>query len=81
LLPKLGILRGRSIISTISCIDIELCKILQKGHSAEDPYEIRKNINNNLKLYYGYIINSDNNKQLICTNEKVDNIENNKIYY
>lgn len=81
LLPKLGILRGRSIISTISCIDIELCKILQKGHSAENPYEIRKNINKNLKLYYGYIINSDNNKQLICTNEKVDNIENNKIYY
>lgn len=81
LLPKLGILRGRSIVSTISCMDIELCKLLQKGHSSEDPDEIRKNIDKDLKLYYGYIINKYNNKQMICTNEKVENIKNNDIYF
>lgn len=81
LLPKLGILRGRSIISAISCFDIELCKTLQQGHSAEEINEIQKKIDKKLKLYYGYIVNENNQKQIICIDRKIDKIENNKIYY
>lgn len=81
LLPKLGILRGRSIVSTISCFDIELCKILQKGHSSEETNDLQKNIDKNLKIYYGYIINENNKKQIICIDRKTNKIEDNEIYY
>lgn len=80
-LPQSGVIRGRSILSTMACIDIDLCKLLQNGHCAEDINTLRNNINKDLKLYYGVKINEENKKYLTCTSEKLGKIENKEIYY